>query len=331
MVQKSDITIDGDGHTLQGKGSEDVTQYGFQLSYLSVYAGNVTIQNTNIRSFYRGIIIDSNSNTIWRNTIADCNTGIDMVDSIIAYSDNTFYQNNFINNDVQVRFNELCNYTDCNNTWDNDYPSGGNYWDDYGSIDIYNGYDQNIPGRDGICDTNCPVEGDANNIDRYPLKKPYLLSVHNTDRGTAYYTIQEAVDNASSGDTIRVLSKAYCEGQYYEQRYYENVNVNKLVRLIGEGAGTTIIDGIRKRSISADDVVKITASNTHIEGFTIRNAGGGKCGLYLDQSEYNQIIGNKIVHNPVFIKRNNIKRTRRGGHKRFRQHSCQRKQDKLKR
>ena len=302
MVQKSDITIDGDGHTLQGKGSEDVTQYGFQLSYLSVYAGNVTIQNTNIRSFYRGIIIDSNSNTIWRNTIADCNTGIDMVDSIIAYSDNTFYQNNFINNDVQVRFNELCNYTDCNNTWDNDYPSGGNYWDDYGSIDIYNGYDQNIPGRDGICDTNCPVEGDANNIDRYPLKKPYLLSVHNTDRGTAYYTIQEAVDNASSGDTIRVLSKAYCEGQYYEQRYYENVNVNKLVRLIGEGAGTTIIDGIRKRSISADDVVKITASNTHIEGFTIQNAGDGKCGLYLNQSKYNQIIGNKIVHNPVGIK-----------------------------
>lgn len=300
MVQKSNITIDGDGHTLQGKGRGDIDQHGFQLiSYLSVYASNVTIQNTNIRSFYDGIIIDSNSNTIWRNTIADCNTGIDMRGSI-AYYDNTFYQNNFINNDVQVRFNEWC--IDCNNTWDNDYPSGGNYWDDYGSIDIYNGPDQNKPGRDGICDINCPVEGDTNNIDRYPLKKPYLLSVRNTDAGTAYYTIQEAVDDANSGDTMRVLSEASCEGQYYEQRYYENVNVNKLVRLIGDGASTTIIDGIRKQSILADDVVKITVDNTHVEGFTIQNAGGGKCGLYLNQSKYNQINGNRIKHNPVGIK-----------------------------
>ncbi|MHC4158570.1 MAG: NosD domain-containing protein [Planctomycetota bacterium] len=300
MVQKSGITIDGDGHTLQGKGKEYGDQHGFQLiSYLGVYASNVTIQNTNIRSFYDGIIIDSNSNTIWRNTIADCNTGIDMMGSI-AYYDNTFYQNNFINNDVQVRFNEWC--IDCNNTWDNGYSSGGNYWDDHGSIDLYNGPDQNILLRDGICDTNCPVEGDANNIDRYPLKKPYLVSVHNTDTGTAYYTIQEAVDDANSGDTLRVLSEAYCEGRYYEQRYYENVNVNKLVRLIGDGTSTTTIDGIRKRSISADDVVEITADNTHIEGFTIRDAGGGKCGLYLNQSEYNQIIGNKIVYNPVGIK-----------------------------
>jgi len=48
------------------------------------------------------------------------------------------------------------------NTFDNDYPSGGNYWSNY------TGYDAN---DDGIGDT--PYVIDANNRDKYPLMSPY--------------------------------------------------------------------------------------------------------------------------------------------------------------
>ena len=53
------------------------------------------------------------------------------------------------------------------NTWDDGYPSGGNYWSDYADIDQYCGPYQNETGPDGIWDH--PYEIDENNIDHYPI------------------------------------------------------------------------------------------------------------------------------------------------------------------
>jgi hypothetical protein len=50
------------------------------------------------------------------------------------------------------------------NTWDDGYPSGGNYWSDY------NGYDSD---HDGIGDT--PYFIDENNTDHYPLMVQYVI------------------------------------------------------------------------------------------------------------------------------------------------------------
>lgn len=47
------------------------------------------------------------------------------------------------------------------------YPSGGNYWSNYATVDICSGQDQNFFGSDGIGDM--PYAFDQNNIDRYPL------------------------------------------------------------------------------------------------------------------------------------------------------------------
>jgi parallel beta-helix repeat protein len=73
-----------------------------------------------------------------------------------------------------------------------------------------------------------------------------------------YPTIQEAINAASSGDTIFAHSGLY----------YENLVVNRSVSLIGENKYTTIIDG----NYSLADVVRIDASFVNVTGFTIRNS-----------------------------------------------------------
>jgi len=62
-------------------------------------------------------------------------------------------------------------YSNLVNTWDNGYPSGGNYWCDYAGGDLYSGPYQNESGSDGIGDT--PYIMDASNMDRYPLIYPF--------------------------------------------------------------------------------------------------------------------------------------------------------------
>ncbi len=58
------------------------------------------------------------------------------------------------------------------NAWDNGYPKGGNFWDNYTGNDVFSGPFQNLPGGDGIGDT--PYVIDGNSRDRYPLMKPAI-------------------------------------------------------------------------------------------------------------------------------------------------------------
>jgi len=79
-------------------------------------------------------------------------------------SNNLIHHNNFIDNTVQI-------YLDDNtttNTWDDGYPSGGNYWSDYSGNDFFRGANQDINGSDGIGDTTYVI--DESNVDSYPLK-----------------------------------------------------------------------------------------------------------------------------------------------------------------
>ena len=92
-------------------------------------------------------------------------------------------------------------------------------------------------------------------------------------------TIQEGIDNASSGDTVYV----------YNGTYYENIIVNKTIDLIGEDMNNTIVDGA-----GSGRVVKVTASSVYVTDFTIQN--GFYSGIVLYSSD-NTITGNNISNN----------------------------------
>ena len=69
-----------------------------------------------------------------------------------------------------------------------------------------------------------------------------------------YTTIQNAIDNASDGDTVFVYA--------YSSPYYENVLVNRSINLIGEDKNTTIIDGSDKMKFLVNiDVPYVTATD----------------------------------------------------------------------
>jgi parallel beta-helix repeat protein len=78
---------------------------------------------------------------------------------------NKIYHNNIIGNKNQAYDN-----TD-KNTWNDSYPSGGNYWSDYSGPDKLWGPNQDKPGNDGIGDINYTIDLDS--VDNYPLKYPF--------------------------------------------------------------------------------------------------------------------------------------------------------------
>jgi parallel beta-helix repeat protein len=152
-------------------------------------ASSSTIEGNNItRNSYAGILLDgSYDNSISRNSLANTISSNFGAISIRGSSyDNNITDNNFANNTrygVYIEYsysNSIFHNNFFNNThqgfvtsdssgnhWDNGYPSGGNYWNDYTGVDDSSGPRQNEPGSDGIGDT--PYAVYASNMDNYPL------------------------------------------------------------------------------------------------------------------------------------------------------------------
>jgi len=101
------------------------------------------------------------NNVVVDSTVVNNSVGIGFADMVSQW--NRLYHNNFRNNTEDVRSFGGVNYLD------DGYPSGGNYWDDYGSVDLRNGMNQDQNGSDGILDQGF-------SSDNYPLANP-LTSV----------------------------------------------------------------------------------------------------------------------------------------------------------
>ncbi|MFH0815870.1 MAG: NosD domain-containing protein [Methanobacteriota archaeon] len=130
---------------------------------IAVYYSNGNIISDNIVTNNNvGISIDSSSNIVFNNNVSNNDIDIYVYESS---SGNTIYHNNFTSNQA---------YGYGTNQWDNGYPSGGNYWGDYSGVDYCRGFDQSIPGCDGIGDTPyLNILGGAGARDRYPIMQPW--------------------------------------------------------------------------------------------------------------------------------------------------------------
>jgi len=143
-----------------------------ESSYNSVFGNNITDNKY-------GVSVYSSSN----NNITGNNIGNNHRLGIALYSSNSsIFHNNFVNNTQQVHLGS----SDIVNYWNDDYPSGGNYWSDYTGVDEFSGSHQNDTGFDWIGDT--PYIINDNNRDNYPLIDPYTLEKHGTQ--VAYRNLQ---------------------------------------------------------------------------------------------------------------------------------------------
>lgn len=157
-VQGGSMNITIRNNTIDDNGYSGV---GFCASNTSLVQGNRLRRNGfGIDWILSGVDLCCCSRmiTIKENNIIDNKYGISIVDS----NNTRVYHNNLINNLHQIYVNRAYGLT-----WDDGYPSGGNYWSDYNGSDSLWGIDQNLKGCDMIGDT--PYIIDEENLDGYPL------------------------------------------------------------------------------------------------------------------------------------------------------------------
>lgn len=159
--------------------------YGVQLNgqHQTLDGNAITAGFSNGYALYEKSLIQS---IISNNSLVNTTTGLQS--TTFSNYNNTYVGNYIYNDSVAFRIlgtssnllyhNSFINYTSYtvtgsagNATWDNGYPSGGNYWYTYQGADVFSGPSQNITGSDGIGDT--PFNVTTGNIDHYPLMKAW--------------------------------------------------------------------------------------------------------------------------------------------------------------
>ena len=174
-----------------------------------------------------------------------------------------------------VGYNDDPGYWIVKNSWGTNYQENGWFKIKYGECEIEKKsfYLTGVTGKFPIVyvdDDN--TEGPWNGTEDYP-----------------YQTIQEAIDKTYEGYTIYVMNGTY----------YENVVINKTIKLDGEDKTTTIIDGG-----GLGHVVEVTVPRVRVSGFTIQNSSKGlfDAGIkMLTLNSYVTIRNNIVQDNEIGI------------------------------
>jgi hypothetical protein len=183
IIEKDNIVLDGAGHKLRGHGQSSAILLEGRVG--------VTITGFRLDNFYWGLEMQNSAHCIiTRNNLTALMYPIYLEGS----SNNKLHHNNI----YHEPFNE-----NSSNTWDDGYPSGGNYWDGYPYPDVKSGPGQNLPNSDGIGDKPVTEEMfplDPSNTDRYPLMaKVTFLAAATTD---LKIDVKDALGKSVSGAYI---------------------------------------------------------------------------------------------------------------------------------
>jgi parallel beta-helix repeat protein len=253
---------------IDGNSSGSVVQIFADCVTLSGF----TITNSGDNSDNAGVWIQASYCLITQNTIEKN----DYYGVYVAYCSNTLYHNNFIRNSYQAYD------ATGENTWDNGYPCGGNYWSNYTGVDQMKGPLQDQPGFDGIGDTPYSINGDS--VDHYPLIHPYG-SIINENTSCIFLTIQDAIDAETTENGHHIFVK---NGQYDERDC-----IDKSLLIKGEDTEGTSIDGS-----GIGTVVRIVEDHVTLTGFTVRDSGNDThdAGVKVEAA-FDTITGNVIKDN----------------------------------
>jgi len=162
------------GSWASGNTIEDNTVNGKPLVYFENMSGydvkdagqvilvccdNIKVENSSLSNTTIGLQLwGTNNSKILGNSVLNNYIGF-----AFSYSyNNTFHHNNLSNNTWLI-----CDLPGIPNSWDNGYPSGGNYWSDY---------EARYPNASEIDDSgiwDTPYAIDENNQDNYPLMNPW--------------------------------------------------------------------------------------------------------------------------------------------------------------
>jgi len=150
-----DLRINCTGNLILNNTIENNVVAGLTLMEKS---GQNTISGNVIQGNGRyGLQIQSRSdgNIIIYNNISDSQTGI-----FLESSENKIYGNRIADNVIQADDRGI-------NSWNAEYPKGGNLWSDYQGLDEMQGPEQDAPGKDGFGDETYNVSKTAK--DQYPI------------------------------------------------------------------------------------------------------------------------------------------------------------------
>jgi parallel beta-helix repeat protein len=204
ILQRNNIATNEQGIVVSA--SSDISISGNIMTnnyYNSVYLGltfdSSISGNAIMNSTWLGIELgsDSSGNRISANTITNTEYAIGLTEA----SGNFFWHNNFVNNTENVW--AIIGYA---NTWDDGYPSGGNYWSNYNGIDA---------DGDGVGDT--PYIIDSDNIDNYPLMSPWTPELLLDGLTTWYWLDNTTINSVIEGDVDSDgLAEVMTAGYYFD-------------------------------------------------------------------------------------------------------------------
>jgi len=131
------------------------------------------------------------------------------------------HRNNFINNEIQAIDPNLLN------SWDDGYPSGGNYWSDYPGVDVSKGFNQDITGSDGFGDEPYYLLKSNIALDNYPLMRTQHLPIRiNSDEEF----LRMATEEGWGSHPLFIENYDICGNGYGYSIYIGNTTIDFIIR-----------------------------------------------------------------------------------------------------